>query len=403
MTGGFILSLRGSLQYKPGNYHVQQPAVSILIPAHNEEIVIEETLKAMVNLQYPKERLEIIVVNDNSSDSTGIIAERYAARYPFIKVYHTTPPLGGRGKSAALNYGLKRSTGEIIVVYDADNTPEPDAVQKLVHVLQQDQKAGVSVGQFRVINAGKNLLTRFINIETITFQWLAQAGRWYWFKLSTIPGTNFAIRRSILEKLGGWDEKALAEDTELTIRVYELGFLVRFFPAAVTWEQEPESWRVWWKQRSRWVCGNLYVIGKYLAVFNKLKNKKILIDLLYFFLTYFLFIGGVLTSHCLLVMNIFTDIGLKIGLVSHVLLLVGYLLFVAEALLALSLVKNQLTVKNFLAISIMFFLYSQFWLLLVVNGFYLEIKRLVFQQELKWYKTKRFKTDKAFGTKDGLS
>ncbi|TCP95142.1 glycosyl transferase family 2 [Serpentinicella alkaliphila] len=88
-----------------------------------------------------------------------------------------------------------------------------------------------------------------------------QAGRWFCFKLTTIPGTNFAIRKSILDELGGWDEGALSEDTELTIRVYNLVYKIMFYPAAVTWEQEPETWRVWWKQRTGWVQGNLYVIG----------------------------------------------------------------------------------------------------------------------------------------------
>lgn len=85
------------------------------------------------------------------------------------------------------------------------------AVYYLVLGLMNDQKAGAVVGKFRVINAAKTLLTKFINIETICFQWMAQGGRWKWFKIATIPGTNFAIRRSIIEQLGGWDDKALAE------------------------------------------------------------------------------------------------------------------------------------------------------------------------------------------------
>ncbi|MCC5909359.1 MAG: glycosyltransferase family 2 protein [Clostridiaceae bacterium] len=392
MQGGFLLS-SSNRSIKELWFHniPPQPMVSILIPAHNEEIVIEEIIKSMINLTYPKDKLEIIIINDNSSDSTGMIVESYARQYPYIKAVYTLPSLVGKGKSIALNQGFKHSTGEIIVVYDADNTPEPDAVQNLVLVLQKDEKAGVSVGKFRVINADKNLLTRFIHIETLAFQWLAQAGRWYWFKLCTIPGTNFAIRRTILEKLGGWDEKALSEDTELSIRVYNLGYYIRFFPEAVTWEQEPESWRVWWKQRTRWARGNIYVIGKYLLSFNKLENKKVFIDLVYFLLTYFLFIGGVLISHGILITNLFVDLKLTIGLVSYVLLGLGFLLFVTEALLAISIEKNQLNFKIFFTILLMYFSYSQIWLLLVVNASYLEIKRIILKQEITWYKTQRFK------------
>ncbi|MEK5067035.1 glycosyltransferase family 2 protein [Sporosarcina sp. FSL K6-1508] len=391
MVGGYFHSLKYK-QFEKGLLKEVEdlPTVSILIPAHNEEVVIENTLKSMIRLNYPKDKLEVIVINDNSSDRTGVIVEEYARQFSFIQVVNTKPPNAGKGKSGALNQGLKRSTGEIIAVYDADNMPEPDAIYYLALGLQKDEKAGAIVGKFRVVNANKNVLTRLINIETLTFQWLAQAGRWFWFKMTTIPGTNFAIRRSILEKLNGWDEKALSEDTELSMRVYDLGYYIRFFPSAITWEQEPENLRVWWRQRTRWARGNLYVIFKYLFKLHKLKNKKVFIDLFYFLFTYLLFFGGVLLSHAIFVVNLFYDLELKIGVVSYVLLIVGFLLFVTEVCLALSLEKKQLTMKNFLTVLFMYFTYSQLWIFLVVYSSILEIKRLVFKQEVKWYKTKRF-------------
>ncbi|MCT2536670.1 glycosyltransferase family 2 protein [Aquibacillus koreensis] len=391
MQGGYL----HFLQYKKTEKKWQDnrtsfPKVSVLVPAHNEEVVIEKTLEALSNLTYPNYLLEIIIINDNSSDRTGEIAESYARRFSYMKVIHTKPPNGGKGKSGALNIGLRESTGEIICVYDADNTPEPDAVFWLVQGLQNDNKAGAIVGKFRVTNANKNLLTRLINIETITFQWLAQAGRWFWFKMTTIPGTNFAIRRSILEELDGWDEKALSEDTELSFRVYDLGYYIRFFPSAITWEQEPETIRVWWKQRTRWARGNLYVIAKFFLHFFKLKNKKVGIDLIYFFFTYLLFFGGVLASHTIFILNLLLELELKLGLVSIALLVIGFLLFVTEELLALSFEKGQLTLKNIAIVILMYFTYSQMWIALVAYSTFLEIKRLMFKQEIKWDKTQRY-------------
>lgn len=367
------------------------PTVSVLIPAHNEEMVIEATLKAMVNLDYPRDKLEIILVNDKSSDLTGVIAASYAAQYPFIKVVQTDPLFAGKGKSAALNYGLRYSNGEIIVVYDADNTPEREALHYLVLGLQTDPLAGAVVGKFRVLNANKNFLTRFINIETITFQWLAQGGRWFWFKLATIPGTNFAIRRSLLEEMGGWDEKALSEDTELSFRVYNKGFHIRFFPAAVTWEQEPETWRVWWKQRTRWARGNLYVIAKYFFGLSKLKNKRVILDLGYFLFTYVLFLVGVVFSDVLFVANLYTDLPLSTGAATIALFIIAFLLYLSEVSLALSIEKDQLSIKNFLMITIMYFTYSQIWLLLILNSLILETTRVILKKESKWYKTQRYK------------
>ncbi|APT48508.1 glycosyltransferase [Bacillus safensis] len=366
------------------------PTVSILIPAHNEEVVIRQTLKAMVQLSYPKHLLEIIVINDNSSDGTGDIVQSFSEQYDHVHMIETKPPFAGKGKSTALNEGLKATTGEVICVYDADNMPEQKAVYHLVIGLLNDPKAGAVVGKFRVINAAKNLLTKFINIETICFQWMAQGGRWKWFDIATIPGTNFAIRRHILEELGGWDVHALAEDTELTIRVYNLGYVIRFFPAAITWEQEPETWKVWWWQRTRWARGNQYVVLKFLKQFMKLKRKRMIFDLFYFFFTYFLFFFGVLLSNGIFIVNLFVDLHLSVGAVALILWGLAFFLFLTEVMITLSIEKTELTKQNILIVALMYFTYSQVWIALVVYSLCVETKSRLFKQEVKWYKTERY-------------
>jgi len=395
MQGGYFHFLR---YRKPIQQWIQAmrsyPTVSVLIPCHNEEVVIENTLKAMVRLKYPKEKLEIIVINDSSTDRTLELAEAFAQTHPFIKVVTTEEEFAAKGKSTALNFGLQHSIGEIIVVYDADNTPESDAVYHLVLALKNDPKAGAVVGKFRVSNARKNLLTRFINIETICFQWLVQAGRWLWFKMATIPGTNFAIRRSLLEKLNGWDHRALAEDTELTIRVYEQGYHIRFFPEAITWEQEPESWKVWWKQRLRWARGNQYVILKFFRKLFTIKRKGIFFDIFYFFFTYFLFFFGVILSNILFILNIFIDLDLQAGIISFLLWMLAYFLFITEVLIALSIEKSEINLQNFFVVLIMYFTYSQIWILLVMYAIFLETKRMLLKEEMQWYKTERFTKQK---------
>ncbi|WP_107838988.1 glycosyltransferase family 2 protein [Metasolibacillus meyeri] len=369
---------------------VDVPTVSIFIPAHNEAVVIEQTLRAMSRLHYPKDKLEVIVINDNSSDDTGIIASKFAEKFPFIRVIETVEPNKGKGKSSALNSALADSESEIVVVYDADNTPERMAVWYLVMGLVNDPKAAATVGKFRVINADETWLTRFINIETICFQWMAQGGRWKWFNIATIPGTNFAIRRSVLEELGGWDVKALAEDTELTIRVYNMGYHIRFFPKAITWEQEPENLKVWWKQRTRWARGNQYVVLKFLTQFMTLKRKSIIFDLFYFFFTYFLFFFGVILSNGLFITNLFFDINLTIGNIAIVLWILAFLLFLGEVMITLSIEKTEMNRKNFFYVILMYFTYSQMWIVLVVWSLFLEIKRVFTGQEVQWYKTERF-------------
>lgn len=369
---------------------VELPTVSIFIPAHNEEVVLRQTLQAMSRLYYPKDKLDIIVIADNCSDGTVDIAKSFSQQYPFIRYIETEPPNKGKGKSSALNEALRQSESEFIAVYDADNTPEKMAIWYLVLGLVNDPEAGAVVGKFRVINANETWLTRFINIETITFQWMAQAGRWKWFKVATIPGTNFIIRRSIMETLGGWDVKALAEDTELSVRVYDLGYHIRFFPAAITWEQEPETLKVWWRQRTRWARGNQYVVLKFLKQFYKLKRKRIVFDLFYFFFTYFLFFFGVIVSNILFVTNLFIDLKLSIGNVALVLWGLAFLLFLVEVMITLSIEKTEMNRKNFFYVILMYFTYSQMWIVLVVYSLFLEIKRVMFKQEVRWYKTERF-------------
>lgn len=389
--GGFLLHLRHWKTIEKWSKTKRPlPKVSILIPAHNEEVVIERTIRAMARLEYPEDKLEVIVINDNSSDSTGEIADRLAQKYSFLKVIHLTPENAGKGKSGALNRGLAHATGDMVVVYDADNTPERKAVYYLVMALQNCRSAGAAVGKFRVINAKKNLLTRFINIETLCFQWMAQAGRCFWFGLTTIPGTNFIIRRSLIEKLGGWDERALAEDTELTIRVYNAGYHIPFIPAAVTWEQEPETWAVWWKQRTRWARGNLYVMLKYLGSFFTLKNKLVVLDLIYFAFTYFLFFISVIISNSLFVGNLFWDLNLRMGAVSLVLWILAYMLYITQVMMSLSNEKSELKLNNLFVAVLMYVSYSQVWLALVANAIFLELKRVILRQEVKWYKTERF-------------
>ncbi|MBN1446378.1 MAG: glycosyltransferase family 2 protein, partial [Bacteroidetes bacterium] len=152
------------------------PGVSILIPAHNEELVIDRTLLAMRALEYPKDRVQIIVINDGSSDRTGEIVRRHAAEDARVLCYDVPKGEGGMGKSRALNLGLSQAEHSLIAVYDADNTPAVDALKYLAIQLIEHPELGAVLGKFRTVNKKRTLLTRFINIETLSFQSILQAG-----------------------------------------------------------------------------------------------------------------------------------------------------------------------------------------------------------------------------------
>ncbi|GEO64419.1 N-acetylglucosaminyltransferase [Companilactobacillus nantensis] len=282
------------------------PFVSILVPAHNEGIVIVKTVLSLLSFDYPHDRYEVIVINDNSSDNSAELLKSLQAEFGSerLKVINTDKVTGGKGKSNALNIGLKQAKGSIISIYDADNTPEHGALRILVAQLLEDDRLAAVIGKFRTRNKNATLLTRFINIETLSFQWMAQAGRQQLFHLCTIPGTNYVIRRSVIEKVGGWDDKALAEDTEISFRIYQMGYRIRFQPRAVTWEQEPQTLDVWFHQRTRWVEGNIYVIVKNAKLLFQKKGRPIRFDLLYFLTIYFLLMTSLLLSDSVFVLSV---------------------------------------------------------------------------------------------------
>jgi cellulose synthase/poly-beta-1,6-N-acetylglucosamine synthase-like glycosyltransferase len=191
------------------------------VPIQGEYPMVSVLVQALLNFDYPKDRYEIIVINDNSSDNTEEIMEKLAREHPENRLMciSTDKVVGGTGKSNALNIGFSVAKGTVIAIYDADNTPEPKALRLLVENLMADDKLGAVIGKFRTRNRNASILSRFVNIETLSHQCMNQAGRFFFFKLCTIPGTNYVIRRSIIEEVGGWDVKALSEDTEISFRI----------------------------------------------------------------------------------------------------------------------------------------------------------------------------------------
>jgi cellulose synthase/poly-beta-1,6-N-acetylglucosamine synthase-like glycosyltransferase len=344
----------------------KSPKITLIVPAHNEELVIERSLRSLFALDYPRDKLEIIVINDASTDGTGAIIERIAEEDNRVKPIHTTPERGGRGKSAALNLGLRFATGDVIGVYDADNTPEPYVLRYMVAVLLSDESLGAVVGKVRTRNRFATILTRFINIEFIAFQWMTQAGGWNTHRVSIIPGTNFLIWKRVLQECGGWDERAIAEDTELTIRLYQHGYFVQFVPGAVTWEQEPETWSVWFGQRRRWAHGNQYVVAKHFRQAILLRNRAVASIVLYMFLVYGFFWLAVVLSDIILVFSILGLAYMEIQGPFLFLWIAAYILFVIEIMVTLTLEKKENTLSNFLLTCVMYFTYCQLWIILVV-------------------------------------
>lgn len=368
------------------------PFVSIMVPAHNEGKVIVQTVESLLALDYPHERYEIIVINDNSSDNSSVLLGDLQAKYSGrnLIIINTDGVTGGKGKSNALNIGFAQSKGELIAIYDADNTPERKALRYLVAEIMNDDTLGAVIGKFRTRNRNASLLTRFINIETLSFQWMAQAGRWKLFKLCTIPGTNFIMRRHIVEQIGGWDVKAIAEDTEISFRIYMMGYRIKFQPKAVTWEQEPQTLKVWFKQRTRWAKGNIYVIVKNIPLLFDRSARNIRFDILYFLSIYFLLLTSLVMSDILLILHALGYVHTTIAGFSSFLWVLAIILFIVGTFITLITEKGEMRLSNLWIIMLMYVTYCQLWMVVAAYGLHAYLKDLVFKREAKWYKTERY-------------
>jgi cellulose synthase/poly-beta-1,6-N-acetylglucosamine synthase-like glycosyltransferase len=249
-----------------------EPTVSILIPAHNEDKVIGRLLQRLTELTYPQAKLQVIVIDDGSSDATGRIADEYASRFAFVKVLQRDKKEGGKGKAAAMNAGYKASTGEIILCFDADYFPQKEIVEKLVKSFENPEVGAVQ-GRVVVLNEPQNLVTRLIALERIGGYRVDQEARDELGLIAQFGGTVGGFRRSVLETLGGWDESMLAEDTDLTFKVYLAGYKVRYNGNAECYEEAVDNWSAYRKQRYRWARGHMQCCFKHSL--NVLKSKHL--------------------------------------------------------------------------------------------------------------------------------
>ncbi|MCI1966257.1 MAG: glycosyltransferase family 2 protein [Oscillospiraceae bacterium] len=391
--GGFRYFLKcnassGSLPPKDGKY----PMVSVLVPAHNEALVLSRTVRTLLKFDYPKDRYEIIVINDNSTDRTKELLQGIQREFPDrnLIVISTDRQVGGDGKSNALNIGFSVAKGSVIAVYDADNTPEPSALRLLTENLIADDNIGAVIGKFRTRNRNASLLTRFVNIETLCHQCMNQAGRYFFFKLCTIPGTNYVIRRSIIERIGGWDVKALSEDTEISFRIYRMGYYIKFLPQAVTWEQEPHLLSIWFRQRTRWAKGNLYVLIKNFKYTFDHTAGSMRLDTLYFATVYVLMLSSLITSDIIFLGGLMGFIHVKLAGFSSVLWGLAIVVFIVNMMLMLALERNEFNLQSAALVTLMLFTYAKLWVFVMLKAVYLSIVDQLFHREVKWDKTVRY-------------
>lgn len=244
-----------------------KPFVTIMIPAHNEESVITNTVENILKIDYPN--FEVIVIDDRSSDNTASVIKDLEAKHEQVRALIREKD-AFPGKSAVLNDALKMAHGEAILVFDADATVEPDFLNKLVPNLEP---ADVGAVQARKIirNKDVNFLTRCQNNE-YTFDTYLQVSRDAIKGAVELRGNGELIKRQALEDIDGWNNYTITDDLDMSTRLHIKGWDVRFCPDACVYEEGIVYVFPLFRQRRRWLEGT---IRRYLEYFGAaMKSKK---------------------------------------------------------------------------------------------------------------------------------
>ena len=241
---------------------VYAPSVSVIVPAYNEEKVIVKTITSLLTQDYPGP-LEVVVVDDGSPDSTYEIAEHAYARHPQVSVY--TKPNGG--KASALNFGIDRARGEIVIGLDADTVFLPNTTAELVAPLA-DPKVGAVAGNAKVGNR-VNIVTQWQAVEYVTSQNLDRRAFALLDCITVVPGAVGAWRRALVLEVGGFSDDTLAEDQDLTLEIRRRGYSVAYADRAIAYTEAPDTLRGLAKQRFRWSFGTLQCMWKHRDAFGR--------------------------------------------------------------------------------------------------------------------------------------
>ena len=267
----FVYSQKKSSSYENIDIGSYGPSVSVVIPAHNEEKTIEKCLESIFSLDYPEDRLTVMVINDLSTDRTLQILERIKEKHKKL-VIHNRGIDSKRGKPSALKESMPLIHSELIVLFDADYLPAPSLLKKLI-IPFVDPKVGATMGRVVPHNTNVNLLTRVIDLERRAGYVVDQTARALWGLSPQFGGTVGGIRYAALKDVGGWNERSLTEDTDLTYRLLLKGWNIEYLNYASCYEESPQTWKSRFKQLKRWSYGHNECMFRY--IIPLLKSKKL--------------------------------------------------------------------------------------------------------------------------------
>ncbi|MGB3263803.1 MAG: glycosyltransferase family 2 protein [Microcoleus sp.] len=228
------------------------PYVSLLVAAKNEEAVIGRLVESICNLDYPIDRYELWAIDDRSSDGTPLVLEQLTKKYPQLKVFRRGANASG-GKSGALNQVLPLTVGEFVGIFDADATVTPDLLRRVLPVFDRERVGAVQVRK-AIANAAVNVWTRGQEAEMALDSFFQQQ-RTAIGGIGELRGNGQFMRRTALERCGGWNEETITDDLDLTLRLHLDQWDIEFLPFPAVSEEGVTNARALWHQRNRWAEG----------------------------------------------------------------------------------------------------------------------------------------------------
>ncbi len=282
VTSFYILSMRDYYKRRKVPLEATDKTVTIIIPAYNEEESIEKTIESALALDYPKNKFEIIVVDDGSNDKTYELAKKYVSSKD-VRVRVFTKKNNGKG--SALNFAIKRSKKDIIISMDADTFAEPPALKRMVAQFYHDKVMSVapSMGVYKP----KGILQRIQHIEYYLGVFLRKAFASV-DAVHVTPGAFSAYRRSFFVKYGGYDEGNITEDLEIALRIQSHDYVIENAARASVYTIAPKTLRGVIIQRRRWYVGWMRNFWNYKRLFGIKKGVLGTITLPMAFISIFL-------------------------------------------------------------------------------------------------------------------
>jgi cellulose synthase/poly-beta-1,6-N-acetylglucosamine synthase-like glycosyltransferase len=248
-----VLSIRGRNKVADPPTLNSLPTVSVHLPIFNEERVAGRVIDACTKLDYPRDKLEIIVVDDSQDATTNIVRE-FEAKFPgLVKVIHREDRVGF--KAGALQAALERSTGEFIALFDADYVPPRNFLKKMVPYLYVDERVAFVQSRWSYLDGQFSWIAKAISLGIDVYAFVDQRARYVGNLLAHFSGTCGVFRKRAIEEVGGWSSDTLAEDLDLSIRLHLAGWRYIYVPTVVCPGEIPPSFDNLRHQQFRWAKG----------------------------------------------------------------------------------------------------------------------------------------------------